>query len=198
MKIEVAACTDVLDSFGDGQTQLQLHSLWAGERAQEAQTCFSCLCEELFPTPFFTTFKRDFLFLLGIKGTVIKLRLQVNAVTLDLILIRQAWKNENCCYQLCQLSIWWCLGGELHSVLKINWLSTSQCSFRALQTFINYNAWHPSRCWTDLPEMAVQEAQQITNHKGLRLLSVPHPISDLIFALPEVSNVPCMLNECIK
>lgn len=53
-----------------------------------------------------------FFFKLGIKVTIIKLGLEVNAVTLDLALIRQAWKNENCFCQLCQLSIWWCLGRE--------------------------------------------------------------------------------------
>lgn len=42
---------------------------------------------------FFETCKRDLFFLLGIRVTVTKFRLQDNAVTLDLILIRQAWKN---------------------------------------------------------------------------------------------------------
>lgn len=41
--------------------------------------------------------------------------------------------------------------------------------------------WHPSRCWTDHTEMTVQKSQEVTSHRGLRLLSISHPISDLIF-----------------
>lgn len=54
-----------------------------------------------------------------------------------------------------------------------------------------HNVWHPSRCWTHHTEMTVQKAQQVTSHEGLRLLSVPHPISDLIFALAQ--SVCCPL-----
>lgn len=68
VKIETAAQTDTLDSFGDGQTHLQLHSLWAGEQVQEAQACLCCVCEELFPPPFFWNLQERFIFFIRYKG----------------------------------------------------------------------------------------------------------------------------------
>lgn len=107
-------------------------------------------------------------YLLVVKVTTIKLGLQVNVVTVDVSLIRWAWQNKNCFYQLCQLSIWWWLGAEEHGTLEINWLSASCCLFRAVQMFC-YSQRVASFHLRDRPQWGFG-VEGRTRSRGLRLL----------------------------
>ena len=148
------------------------------------QKCLCCASEELFfynliflPT-FVVVFNNNsnnlqcffffFFYLLAVKVTTIKLGLQVNVVTVDVSLIRWAWQNKNCFYQLCHLSIWWWLGAEEHGTLEINWLSASCCLFRAVQMFC-YSQRVASFHLRDRPQWGFG-VEGRTRSRGLRLL----------------------------